>query len=57
MNSIIMHVVQRGETLFQIAKKYGLTVNMLLAANPNIKNPSLIMPGQVITFQGLVRPS
>lgn len=48
MNSTIKHVVQRGETLYQIAKKYGLTVNVLLAANPNIKNPSLIMPGQVI---------
>jgi len=50
MKSIITHVVQRGESLYQIAKKFGLTVNVLLVANPSIKNPSLIMPGQVINI-------
>ncbi len=53
MSPMIRHIVQRGETLFLIAKKYGLTVNVLLAANPDIKNPSLIIPGQAIHVPSL----
>ena len=32
-----MHKVARTETLFGIAKNYGLTLDQLLAANPDIK--------------------
>jgi LysM repeat protein len=39
------HIVQRGETLFRIAQRYGVTVRSLAAAN-GITNPSLIFPGQ-----------
>lgn len=39
------HIVRGGETLFQIAQRYGLTVNALSAAN-DIGDPSLIYSGQ-----------
>ncbi len=42
-----MHVVKRGEFLGQIAQRYGTTVKELSNVN-NIKNPSLIHPGQAI---------
>ena len=42
------HVVRRGDTLSQIASRYGTTVNALTAAN-NISRRSLIHPGQVLT--------
>ncbi|MDA8223553.1 MAG: M14 family metallopeptidase [Desulfitobacterium hafniense] len=45
---MIKHTVKQGETLFIIAQKYGISLSSLLAANPNIKNPSLIRPGQVV---------
>ncbi len=42
------HVVRRGDTLSQIASRYGTTVNALTAAN-DISRRSLIHPGQVLT--------
>ena len=41
------YVVQKGDTLTKIAKKYGTTVNQLVAWN-NIKNKNLIYAGQKI---------
>jgi LysM repeat protein len=42
------YTVVRGDTLSMIAKKYGTTVNDLLALNPSIKNASIIYVGQVL---------
>jgi len=42
---IITHVVQEGETLGLIAKKYGTSVETLVALN-EIENPNLIRVGQ-----------
>lgn len=46
--------VQAGETLFTIAKKFSITLDTLLAANPQIENPDLILPGQVINIPNQV---
>jgi LysM repeat protein len=46
------YVVKKGDTLSAIAKRYGTTVDALLKANPNIKNPNLIRVGQVIIIPG-----
>ncbi|MGD1991668.1 MAG: LysM peptidoglycan-binding domain-containing protein [Anaerolineae bacterium] len=43
------HVVAPGETLFAIAQRHGLSVWLLVQAN-NIANPSLILPGQVLSI-------
>ena len=42
------HVVQRGESLWQISLQYGVTLEALIAANLQIKDPDMIFPGQVI---------
>ncbi|MBZ0297966.1 MAG: LysM peptidoglycan-binding domain-containing protein [Anaerolineae bacterium] len=42
------HVVQSGETLAQIANRYGLTVDQLIQLN-SIANPNLIKSGQSLT--------
>ncbi len=44
------YTVKRGDTLSQIAKANHITLNDLLAANPSIKNPSLIYAGQTIVI-------
>lgn len=44
------YTVKSGDTLYKIAKAGGVTINELLAANPAIKNPSMIYVGQKITI-------
>ncbi|HVA86855.1 MAG TPA: LysM domain-containing protein [Candidatus Saccharimonadales bacterium] len=44
------YTVKAGDTLSKIARKYGLTVDQLLAANKNIKNPNRIAIGDVIVI-------
>ena len=46
-NQDTVYVVQRGNTLSQIARDYGTTVNKLVQLN-NINNPNLIFPGERI---------
>ena len=46
----IVHVVAQGQTLSKIAKQYGLTLDQLLAANPQIKNPNKIAIGDELTI-------
>lgn len=46
------YVVQRGDTLFKIAVRFGTTVDTLLRLNPSITNRSLIYTGQVIRLPG-----
>lgn len=40
------HTVRPGDTLGKIAQRLGVTLDALLAANPQIKNPDLIKVGQ-----------
>lgn len=46
------YIIQPGDTLFSIARRFGVSVEQLLAANPQITNPALIIPGQHITVPG-----
>ncbi len=42
------YIVQKGDTLFLIAKRFGVSLDALIRANPQIKNPNLIFPGDVV---------
>ncbi len=48
--AVATYVVQQGDTLGGIALIYGITLSQLLAVNPQITNPSVIFPGQVINL-------
>ena len=41
----VVYTVRKGDTLWGIAKRYGVALTDLIAANPQIKNPNLIYPG------------
>ncbi len=45
----ITYVVQRGDTLYSLARRFGTTVNDIALQN-NIVNPSLIFVGQKLTI-------
>jgi LysM repeat protein len=44
----VFFVIQPGNTLFMLARLFGTTVEAILAVNPQICDPNLIFPGQVI---------
>ena len=46
-----VHVVQRGETLYSIARRYGTTTAALVSAN-GLRNANFIYAGQRLTIPG-----
>ncbi len=44
----IVHVVQPGDTLTRIARRYNTTVEAILKANPEITDPDFIRVGQEV---------
>jgi LysM repeat protein len=44
------YTVQSGDWLSAIARRHGVSLTTLLAANPQIENPNLIFPGQQIVI-------
>ena len=42
------HRVVKGDTLWALARTYGLTLSELIALNPQIKNPNLIYVGDEV---------
>lgn len=48
--TFITYTVKKGDTLSAIAKRYNTTVEKIVTANPQIKNPNTIYVGQVINI-------
>lgn len=44
--SAATHTVVRGDTMWKIADKYEVGTREIITANPEVKNPDLIYPGQ-----------
>ena len=44
------YTIKSGDTLSKIAQQYGTTWQILASANPQIKDPNLIYPNQVLTI-------
>lgn len=51
----VYHTVERGQTLYRIAKTYNLKVNELMQAN-HLSNPSQIEVGQKLLIPGAAAP-
>ena len=49
----LTHTVVRGDTMWRIAVRYQVGVSELIGANPQIADPNLIYPGQVLRIPGL----
>ena len=43
-----LYTVRPGDTLFLIASRFGISVQCLIQFNPQITDPNIIVPGQVI---------
>ena len=42
------YIVRRGDTMWLIARRFGVSLRALIAANPQIPDPNRIFPGQVV---------
>ena len=42
------YTVVKGDTLWGISRRYGVTLARIIALNPQIKNPNLIFVGQKV---------
>ena len=49
------YTVQQGEWFYQVARKFGISVAQLQAANPGV-NPNFLYPGQVLNIPGGTAP-
>ena len=46
----IPHTVVRGDTMWKLAVKYQIGTQEIIDANPQITNPNLIYPGQLLSI-------
>lgn len=46
--SALSHTVIKGDTMWKIAARYEVGTSEVIEANPQISNPNLIYPGQVL---------
>jgi LysM repeat protein len=51
-----IYVVAAGDTLSRIASRFGLSVDQILAANPQIRNPNRIAVGDEIVIPNVEEP-
>ena len=54
--SIILYIVKKGDTLWNIAKEFGSTIDDIVRAN-GIEDPNVIMPGQKLFIPRYVKVS
>lgn len=47
--------VKKGDNLTQIAREKGITLEKLIEANPQVKDPNLIFPGEKLNIPGETR--
>ncbi len=47
------YTVVKGDSLWKIAVRYEIGLSEIISANPQIKNPDLIYPGDVITVPSI----
>ena len=51
--SALSHTVVKGDTMWKLSVKYEVGISEIIGANPQIANPNLIYPGQVLTIPEL----
>lgn len=50
------YTVTSGDTIYFIAQRFGVSLDALIAANPQITDPSVIFPGDVLCVPGAAPP-
>ncbi|GGJ84031.1 hypothetical protein GCM10007063_03160 [Lentibacillus kapialis] len=51
-----IHIVQKGDTLWEIAKQYDVDFDQVKQLNPQLSSPDMIMPGMKIKIPASSKP-
>ncbi|MWC28769.1 LysM peptidoglycan-binding domain-containing protein [Paenibacillus sp. MMS18-CY102] len=44
------HVVKQGDTLWKLSKAWGVSLNELIKANPQLTNPNVLLTGDIVNI-------
>jgi len=44
------HTVQQGDTLWKLSKAWGIPLETLIKANPQLKNPNVLLTGEIVNI-------
>ena len=42
------YTVEKGDTLWNIAKRFDISLDDIIEANPQLKDPNMLQPGMVL---------
>ncbi|WP_052675735.1 LysM peptidoglycan-binding domain-containing protein [Paenibacillus sp. IHBB 10380] len=51
-----IHMVKKGETLYELSKKYGVSLEELIEANPQLSNPNELSVGDKVKIPSQATP-
>lgn len=47
------HTVQQGDSLWKLSKAWGIPLSVMIQANPQLKNPNVLLTGEVVNIPKL----
>ncbi|WP_227872037.1 LysM peptidoglycan-binding domain-containing protein [Paenibacillus albus] len=50
MDIMHQHVVQQGDTLWKLSKAWGVPLGDMIKANPQLKNPNVLLTGEIVNI-------
>ncbi|WP_258171337.1 LysM peptidoglycan-binding domain-containing protein [Paenibacillus sp. R14(2021)] len=57
MEIMHQHVVQQGDTLWKLSKAWGVPLGDMIKANPQLKNPNVLLTGEIVNVPKPSSPS
>lgn len=48
VQGVVEYIVQPGDTMWLISQRFGVSLDTLIKANPQITNPEMIFPGEIV---------
>lgn len=49
----MQYIVKLGDSFYKIARRFDISLEQLMSANQEIRNPNLIYPGQIVNIPGV----
>ncbi len=57
MEIMHQHVVKQGDSLWKLSKAWGVPLSDMIKANPQLKNPNVLLTGEIVNIPKASSPS